>query len=269
MTRPAVRDLVGTADIWIVTLDTLRHDVAVAEFDAGRTPHLAALIGPAGWERRHTPGSFTYAAHHAFFAGFLPTPADDPKRERLFAVEFPGNEDTGSDTWFTPGPTVVQGLADVGYRTLCVGGVGFFNPATPLGTVLPSLFQESFFDVSTGVTDPRSFDHQISHLARVLPGDDRPLFCFVDVPTVHQPNRHHLPDTDQSLPDDLASHAAALRAVDASLPRLLDVVAARRRPTLMLLTSDHGTTYGDDGLHGHRLAHEATWTVPYAEIWIP
>ena len=44
------------------------------EWDAGRTPHLTRLL-PRGWEERHSPGSFTYAAHQAFFAGFLPTPA--------------------------------------------------------------------------------------------------------------------------------------------------------------------------------------------------
>jgi hypothetical protein len=30
--------------------------------------------------------------------------------------------------------------------------------------------------------------------------------------------------------------------------------------------SDHGTAYGEDGYHGHRIAHETVWTVPYAEL---
>lgn len=270
-----MRDLVGTADLWFITLDTLRFDVAVAELAAGRTPQLAALVGE--WERRHTPGSFTYAAHQAFFAGFLPTPATAPKAERLWAVEFPGNEDTGSDTWFTPESNVVAGLAARGYRTVCIGGVGFFNPATALGAVLPGLFHESHWEPGTGVTDPAALTHQLDRLEDVVSAtDDRPLFTFVNVPTVHQPNRHHLPDTDQTLPDDRATHAAALRAVDADVPRLRELIARRGRPALLVLTSDHGTLYAEDGaesggvgLEGHRLAHEITWTVPYAEVWLP
>ena len=36
-----------------------------------------------------------------------------------------------------------------------------------------------------------------------------------------------------------------------------------------IVCSDHGTAYGDDGYHGHRLAHPAVWTVPYAEFVLP
>jgi|GEM_PF-4288067 hypothetical protein len=30
-----------------------------------------------------------------------------------------------------------------------------------------------------------------------------------------------------------------------------------------------GTAYGEDGYHGHRLAHPVVWTVPYAEVVLP
>ncbi len=266
--RPAARDLVGHADIHLLTLDTLRHDVAVEELQSGRTPHLAGLLGAAGWQRRHSPGSFTYAAHHAFFAGFLPTPVDDPKAERLFAVEFPGNEDTGTGTWFTPESTIVAGLAAVGYLTSCVGGVGFFNPATALGRVLPGLFEHAHWSPETGVTGRDSFARQLDHLESVvLPVvGERWWFNFVNVSAIHQPNAHHVPG--QTV-DDRASHAAALRYVDSLVPRLCALIDKRARPALIVLTSDHGTAYGEDGLHGHRLAHHVTWTVPYAEVWLP
>ena len=69
-----VSDLIGTHDVLLITLDTLRYDVAR---DAIRRPDAQPGGRPAGrgWEERHSPASFTYAAHHAFFAGFLPTPA--------------------------------------------------------------------------------------------------------------------------------------------------------------------------------------------------
>src|SRR5579885_2904804 len=72
-----------------MTLDTLRYDVAQDMLVQGHTPNLATLLPPSGWEKRHSPGSFTYAAHHAFFAGFLPTPATPGQHPRLFAARFP------------------------------------------------------------------------------------------------------------------------------------------------------------------------------------
>ena len=48
--------VVGSHDLLLITLDTLRYDVAVEELAAGRLPNLARVL-PSGWERRHTPGS--------------------------------------------------------------------------------------------------------------------------------------------------------------------------------------------------------------------
>src|SRR5262249_37830518 len=98
--------LVGTHDIALIVLDTLRHDVAVAERRAGRTPNLAALF-PGGWETRHSPATFTYAAHAAFFAGFLPTPARPGHHARRFALRFEGSETTGQGTCVLDGASIV------------------------------------------------------------------------------------------------------------------------------------------------------------------
>ena len=37
----------------------------------------------------------------------------------------------------------------------------------------------------------------------------------------------------------------------------------------MVICSDHGTAYGEDGYTGHRLAHPVVWDVPYAGIHPP
>jgi len=68
------RNLIGTHDALFIALDTLRYDVARDALDEGRTPNLAAMLPGGAWEERHSPGNFTYAARHAFFAGYLPTP---------------------------------------------------------------------------------------------------------------------------------------------------------------------------------------------------
>ncbi len=258
------RRMLGTHDVLFVTLDTLRYDVAAACLAEGRTPHLAAVLPGGTWERRHTPGSFTYAAHAAFFAGFLPTPAAPGRHPRLFALAFPGSETVTDRTAVFDTPDIISGFRGMGYRTVCVGGVGFFNKLSPLGNVFPNLFCESHWSPTVGVTDPRSTEHQVNlALERVatLPRERR-AFLFVNVSAIHQPNCHYL--TGATV-DSIDSHAAALEYADGHLGRLFAKLKARG-PWLCVVCSDHGTAYGEGGHVGHRLAHPAVWDVPYAEF---
>jgi hypothetical protein len=247
-----------------MTLDTLRYDVAVDALDAGRTPNLARLLPGGRWQERHSPGSFTYAAHHAFFAGFLPTPAAPGRHERLFAVAFAGSETTGEHTLVFDAPDIVTGFRERGYATICIGGVGFFNKRTPLSRVLPGLFEVSHWDESLGVTDPYSTENQVRRAGDALNGvcDSRRAFLFLNISALHQPNCFYL---DGAAEDSPATQAAALAYVDSCLPQLFAALR-RRGPALCVICSDHGTAYGDDGYTGHRLAHPVVWTVPYAEF---
>lgn len=259
-----VQALVGTHDVLFVTLDTLRFDIADQSAVAGLTPYLASLLPGGRWERRHTPGTFTFAAHAAFFAGFLPTPATPGKHPRPFALRFPGSETTTQDTAVFDAPDIVSGFHGIGYHTVCVGGVGFFNKQTPLGCVLPNLFDESHWSPELGVTDPRSTEHQVNlALTRI---DSLPLnrraFLFINVSAIHQPNRFYRPGATA---DTLDTHAAALEYVDGHLGRLFNGLR-HGRSWFVILCSDHGTAYGEDGYSGHRLAHPVVWDVPYAEF---
>lgn len=162
--------IVGSHDLLLVTLDTLRYDVAVELAAAGRIPNLARHLPGGVWERRHAPGSFTYASHQAMFAGFLPTPAAPGPHPRLFAARFAGSESTADGTYVHDTPDLVSALAGEGYRTVCVGGVGFFNRQPPLGTVLPGLFQESHWEPAFGVASPTSFESQVARAEEVVAG---------------------------------------------------------------------------------------------------
>jgi hypothetical protein len=258
-----MNQVVGTHDLLWITLDTLRWDVAEEARAAGRTPFLAGLLG-GPWERRQTPGSFTYAAHQAFFSGFLPTPEGPGPHPRRFAAAFPGSETTTADTYLFAAADLPRGLAAAGYHTVCVGGVGFFNRQTALGRVLPDLFAESHWEPELGVTTPRSTEAQVAvalaSMAALPP--ERRLFLFLNVSAIHQPNCCYVAGAESDSP---ATMAAALAYVDRCLPPLFEGLL-RRAPLYALVTSDHGTAYGEDGLFGHRLAHPAVWTVPFAEL---
>ncbi|MEU4875743.1 STM4013/SEN3800 family hydrolase [Streptomyces sp. NPDC021608] len=264
-----MNDVVGRHDILLVTLDTLRHDVAVELAREGRIPHLARHLPGGRWEERHAPGSFTYASHQAIFAGFLPTPAGPGPHPRLFAARFAGSETTAPGTYVYDAPDLVSGLARDGYHTVCVGGVGFFNRQGPLGSVLPGLFQEAHWEPGFGVTSPHSFENQVDRVEEVverLPRERR-LFLFVNVSALHQPNWFHLPGATREAGDSRATHAAALEYVDRHIGRLFAAMSRRGR-CFAIVCSDHGTAYGDDGYTGHRLGHACVWTVPYAHFFL-
>jgi hypothetical protein len=256
--------LIGTHDVLLVVLDALRYDVAAEALAGGRTPNLAGVLPGGTWERRHSPATFPLPAHQAFFAGFLPPPARPGRHERLFAARFTGSETTGERTAVFDAPDIVTGLAMRGYRTICIGGVGFFNKLTPLGNVLPGLFAESHWSEEMGVTSARSTEVQVklarSILAELPP--DRRVFLFINVSALHQPNCLFTPGAKA---DSKQTQADALAYVDRWLPVLFDAVR-RRGPSLVVICSDHGTAYGEEGYIGHRVAHPVVWTVPYAEF---
>lgn len=259
--------IVGTHDIVFVTLDTLRLDVANRAMQEGRTPNFYSLVPGGAWEHRHTPGSFTYAAHHAFFAGFFPTPATPGPHARLFAANFLGSETTTEQTCVFDSPDIVTGLGERGYHTICIGGVGFFNKQTPLGKVLPNLFHESHWSVELGVTNRDSTEKQLDiALQSLSQQQDKKVFLFINVSALHQPNCIYADQADRPADHDTPeTQADALAYVDTQVPRLIEAFK-QRGPTLYVFTSDHGTAYGEDGFVGHRIGHSVVWDVPYAEF---
>ncbi|MCX4584697.1 sulfatase-like hydrolase/transferase [Streptomyces sp. NBC_01481] len=128
--------------ILFVTLDSLRYDVARAAMHAGQTPHLAALLPAGQWEERRTPGTFTLPAHMAFFSGFLPKLPQPHQPSRLWECRPPAFKEINAETFVFDAPNLLAGLALHGYRTVCVGGVTYFSRETPLGSVLPDMFDE-------------------------------------------------------------------------------------------------------------------------------
>lgn len=266
------RAALGVCDVLFITLDTLRYDVAAAALAQNETPNLAAILPGGQWERRHTPSSFTYAAHQAFFAGFLPTPvapreAAPEAHARLFAAEFPGSETTMARTLVFDTPDIVAGYAKAGYHTICVGGVGFFNKRSPLGNVLPGLFDESWWEESFGVTCAASAANQIACAAARMEAQpvSKRLFTFINISACHEPHHFYVNGATTSTAE---TQRAALTDVDRVLPRLL-AAAQARAPVLTIICSDHGTMFGEDGYWGHRIGHPIVWEVPYAEMILP
>ena len=262
-----MNQIVGKSDIIFITLDTLRYDVAQTLFEDGKLPNFSKWLPKTGWEMRHSPGSFTYASHHAFFAGFLPTKIPN-KEPRLFAAKFKGSETTKETTFVFDQENIVKGLESEGYKTICIGGVGFFNKQTPLSNVIPKMFQESYWETKFGVTEKKSTFYQLEKAKEILENTIENVFLFINFSALHQPNYYYLKEGKDKI-DTLESHAEALLYIDSQLPILMQTLEKRKQSSFVICTSDHGTTYGEDGFTGHRLAHQNVWNIPYLEKILP
>lgn len=258
---------IGRSDLLFISLDTLRYDVAQDLFERGRLPNFARHLPLDGWERRHSPATFTYAAHHAFFAGFLPTPMSPGKHPRIFASEFGGSETTTERTFVFPEATLPQALSAIEYHTICVGGTGFFNPGNSLGQVLPALFDESHWSPTMSVVDRDSACNQVDCAVKAIENQKgKRVFCFINFSAIHQPNWFYARDDSPAYGrDSLESHGEALVEIDNQIQKLMDCFH-RRGSLFAIVCSDHGTAYGEENYWGHRLAHPVVWEVPYAEF---
>ncbi|MFB7499178.1 STM4013/SEN3800 family hydrolase [Streptomyces sp. NPDC056161] len=251
-------------NILFVTLDSLRYDVAATALDQGMTPRLAKALPGRAWERRQTPGTFTLPAHMAFFSGFLPKLPRPVQPPRLWECRPPAFKKVPPETFQFDAGNILDGLAYEGYRTVCIRGVTYFSRETPLGTVLPDLFDEDYWRPEFCSPEADSTRHQVDEALTVADNyaGRRPLFLFVNVSATHVPHGHYLGSSE----DSAASQAAALSYADAHLGRLLDGLA-QHGDWLVIMCADHGDAYGDDGYHGRGIAHPVVFNVPFA-VWV-
>ncbi|WP_329134345.1 STM4013/SEN3800 family hydrolase [Streptomyces sp. NBC_01476] len=253
--------------ILFVTFDSLRYDVARSTLHAGMTPNLENILPDGLWEERRTQGSFTYPAHTAFFSGFLPVPSGPERPKRLFACHAMRGTTIGDRTYVFDASDIVTGFSGIGYRTVCIGGVGFFSSQTKLGRVLPGLFQESYWNPDTGTDCPESTRNQVDISLKVLESQrsEKPLFLFLNISATHTPHHVYLPGSSV---DSWESQCAALSYADGQLGRLFEAMPSLGS-WLVLMCADHGEAFGEDGHSGHGIAHPAVWSVPYAESLVP
>lgn len=262
-----MNEIVGKKDILFLCLDTLRYDVALKAQKENLTPNLNKY---GDWVKSVAPGNFTYPSHHAMFAGFLPAPVEARSikdRELLF---FPSKIGMGYKSppmsFAFEGSNWIQGLEKVGYHTLCIGGVGFFDKRSPIGSVFPNMFKEAIFKPSFACPIKDSATNQIDATLKAInkqPKDKR-VMAFINFSAIHYPNAHYVEGKKN---DDVESHLKALEYVDSCLPRLFDAFS-KRGGAFCMASSDHGTCYGEDGFMFHGFNHEAVNTIPYKHFII-
>jgi hypothetical protein len=269
----------------IVVLDSLRYDSCLAA-----EPVNLVRLGPI--ERRWSYASWTAPSHYNLLMGLLPHSSPS----RVYASEYYKRDFARyTERLGVPGiefrrllpsiylPTYLR--AQLGYRTHALVSMPVLNPATPVNRDFDS------FELM-----PRHND-MAAMLDRLSFGEDRPSFWLLNVGETHYP--YALPDEDpsewprisgvhgvfkhldelivggklteqeQDFFDDEAldrlrdRQVRAARHVDGLLERLFDLVPPN---TWIVVTSDHGELFGEDGYFGHGpIAHDKVLEVPFVE----
>jgi hypothetical protein len=256
-------------------LDSLRYDSAMAA-------DMANMARLGDVERRWSYASWTAPSHFNLLTGLLPhtSPsrvyasdyykADFSRYAERFGV--PGIDFTSMlpHLWL---PTYVRNV--LGYRTAALVSMPVLNPHTPVNRDFDEYaLMESHNDMA-GIVERLHFD------------DDRPTFWMLNVGETHYP--YAVPGDDGSdLPRISGVHGVLKHATDAPeffdeatltrlrqrqvraasyadglLAALYDVVPPR---TWIIVTSDHGELFGEDGYFGHGpINHEKVLEVPFVE----
>lgn len=258
-----MNQLIGKVNVLFFTFDSLRYDTAQIALEQGKTPFFKQVLPDGKWEKRDAPGTFTLASHTAFFHGFFPTRPGVMQTFRPLSLAFEGSTTINANTYVFSTQNIIAGFQSLGYRTFCLGGVGFFNKRNPMGHFLPSYFQESYWDITVSVSAKDSAKNQCLRARewiQTLPFQQK-FLLFMNFSATHTPHGHYL----QQEKDSVDSQIFALMDIDRYLPDLAKL-ALQRGDCLCFWMSDHGDTYGEDGLFGHRFAHPVVSTIPYAEF---
>lgn len=250
--------------VLFVTLDSCRYDT----FCGAEAPNLKAV---GKLHRAQAPGNFTYSSHMAIFMGF--TPGDplvremgvNPKFGKLFRMRHGGIAGKGEDHFLLQGRNIIDGFRNLGYTTLGTGAVGWFNPATETAGNLIGDFDDFFYPGNTW-----SLESQLNWLGEKLADERRPVFAFLNIGETHVPYYHEgapwSPDENPCVPfaaDNDADKAQkrqrlALEWVDDKLAGLLQAFGG----STIVVCSDHGDCWGEDGLWEHGISHEKVLEVP-------
>jgi arylsulfatase A-like enzyme/Flp pilus assembly protein TadD len=239
----------GDQNVLLVTIDTLRADALSSYGGPARTPNLDRLAaGGARFTFAHAHTVVTLPSHTSILSGLLPY-QHGMRDNSGFRVR-PGT------------PTLATRLKAHGFETgAFVGGFPLTKRfgLTPGFDVYDDQMPEtrgvieiSMPERGADVVVPRAVDWIGRRTGR--------FFAWVHVFDPHSPYKP---------PEDLASAYAAqpyygeVAFVDRALGPLFQKLATLSRPTLVIVTADHGESLGEHGELTHGMfAYEATLHVP-------
>ena len=251
-------------NVLLITIDTLRADALSTYGGRAATPALDRLAAEGvRFDFAHAHAVVTLPAHASILTGLYPFQH--------------GLRDNSGYRLPTGMRTIATMLKEHGYAT------GAFVGAFPLNARFGLNTGFDVYDDRFGETQapaefamPERPATAVVSLARdwirsrggqpapgtehSAPGSRRPWFAWLHVFDPHAPYRPPAPFAERYAGQPYFGEVAA---TDAALAPLLDDVRASGRPTIVIVTGDHGEALGDHGEESHGLfAYESTLRVP-------
>jgi len=236
-------------NVLLISIDTLRADALGSYGGRAATPALDALAAAGA--------RFTFAHAHAVVT--LPSHAS------LLTGTYPYEHGVRDNN----GYRVRSGEATLATRLKAMGfATGAFVGAFPLDQrfglnqgfdVYDDRLPEAGPTIDFALPERRA-DDVVSAARTWIGRQSAPWFSFVHVFDPHAPYRPPAPFDAQYATD---AYAGEVAWTDAALAPLLDLLRTQPRPTLVIVTSDHGESLGEHGELTHGIfAYEATLRVP-------
>jgi hypothetical protein len=256
----------------VITLDSLRWDV----FNEARIPFLRSL---GAWKKGFTQGTYTFPAHMSFFMGKLPQTTDHtpfydtvahrvngagllPRQLQYFRLENPEAARPGAVA--LTGRNIVEGYRRRGYATIGSGGVSWFNPEQLAGRYLTEHFEHFAFFGGPQHGSHASARRQIDWALWTLQNQTRPCFLFLNFGETHHRFVHEgcawfdEPFEYGDAGECRRRQRACLEYLDGQIARLFEHL----HDYDLVICSDHGEAFGEDGLWEHGFYHPVIMEVP-------
>ena len=249
--RAARFTLSTTADqnVLLITIDTLRADALSSYGGPAQTPALNRLAAAgARFTFAHAHAVVTLPSHTSILSGLLPY-QHGMRDNSGFRVR-PGT------------PTLATRLKARGFATgAFVGGFPLTKRfgLTPGFDVYDDQMPETRGAIEISMPE-RPATEVISRAVSWIGQQQGPFFGWVHVFDPHSPYR---PPADLAGTYTTQPYYGEVAAVDRALAPLIDRVGGLSRPTLVIVTADHGESLGDHGELTHGMfAYEPTLRVP-------
>lgn len=260
--------------LWVV-FDSCRYDTLTQ----ARTPFLESYGRIySAW----APATYTLPSHASFFAGILPLvyeplPYLNRFNKQLITMHNAGQakeEALGKYSIQLPASKrdVIYGLSKQGYYTVGSAGATWFAKE-----ILTKGFRN--FQYKRAQSSKEQVNYILKNLARKA--IDKPFFAFMNLMETHTPYMHygkdreeysmHIRSTMAFPPQEdknlIASKGKKLHEAQIEAAEYLDGVMSEFFPqlpanTLVIVTSDHGECFGEDGFWGHGIYHPKVMNVP-------
>lgn len=258
-------------NVVFVTLDSCRYDVA----EQAEIPTLRSI---GELRKAYTHGSYTVAAHAAFFAGHLPIVFDEPRepfytesQRQLWRIKTGLSGEDKPVGVLLEGNNIIDGYRRLGHRVLGVGGVTQFADNSVLRSYFGNDFRYYGLNIDEEPLSPRNANqfplNHIDEIVEKLKNYDK-WFLFVNCPETHYPydiGQGISDEVKQCFPElkdvlnlregseyqnpDLAEklkemQRTALKYVDAKLGQSLNSLP-KERDILVVVCGDHGENFGE------------------------